>query len=73
MNDRRPMAESSAGVVPEPRTKGAAPARIEADTDDGWKIPVGPIDEIEGRAEEVPEPVAAGHGGSFLHRLSHRG
>jgi hypothetical protein len=73
MNDRKPMAESSDGVAPEPRTKSPAPSPIDLDADDGWKIPLGPIDEIEGRAEAVPEPVPVGHGGGLFHRLSHRG
>ena len=41
--------------------------------DDGWKIPLGPIDEILGKDGATPEPAHPSHGGSLLHRLTHKG
>lgn len=73
MNDRKPTAESSASAVPGPRTNSPTIAPIEPDADDGWKIPLGPIDEILGKEEAAPEPVEAVHSGGLIQRLTHRG
>lgn len=73
MNDRKPTAESSASAVPGPRPKNSAMAPSEPDADDGWKIPLGPIDEIVSKDEAAPEPAYAANGGGLIHRLTHRG
>jgi hypothetical protein len=44
---------------------GEPSRRVEAVEDD-WKIPMGPLDDLE----PEPEPV---HAGGLLHRLTHRG
>jgi hypothetical protein len=38
-----------------------------------WKIPLGPVDEIEGESETSPGPAHAGHGAGLLRRLTHKG
>jgi hypothetical protein len=73
MNDRKPTAQSSARGVPGSRTNGPTIAPIEPDADDGWKIPLGPIEEIPGKDEAAPEPVEAVHSGGMIQRLTHRG
>jgi hypothetical protein len=81
MSDRKPDSESNVLAIPGADVAAPAPVRRLSDDlgpDDpeaqgSWKIPLGPIDDIVAKQEALPEPVAAGHGGGLLHRITHRG
>lgn len=70
MNDRKPTADATSGSVSAPRPKSPVIAPDAPEAEGGWKMPLGPIDEILGKAEATPEPV---HSGGLIHRLTHRG
>jgi hypothetical protein len=78
MSDSKRTAVTNAGafmgpdmMIPAPMNAQSQKETGKSEPEDDWKLPMGPIDEIEGHQEE-PEPVAAGHSG-LLHRLTHRG
>ncbi|MGD0019300.1 MAG: hypothetical protein ABSD62_08620 [Candidatus Limnocylindrales bacterium] len=81
MSDPKPTAESNAGKFLATEMLAPGPMRTLSDQlgpgkpepDDGWKIPLGPIDEIVGKDDAVPEPARSIHGGSLLRRLTHKG
>lgn len=80
MSDPKRTAERNAGAFLGPDMMIPAPMNALnedrpglPDPEDGWKIPLGPIDEIDGNAGATPEPAHAGHGTGWLHRLTHRG
>jgi hypothetical protein len=80
MSDLKRPDESNAGKFLATEMLAPGPMRTLSDElgpgkpepDEGWKIPLGPIDEILGKDEAIPEPAPI-HGASLLHRLIHKG
>jgi hypothetical protein len=64
-----PAMGTGGGMVPLP-TNSITVGPGDPGPEDAWKIPAGPI---EVKANAIPEPASPGRGGSFLHRLIHRG
>jgi hypothetical protein len=89
MSDRKRTGASSAGLSIGPKIQphypfpfvlpaGSEGARSDAvpdvaEPESVWKIPLGPIDEMEGHSETSPGPAHAGHGAGLLRRLTHKG
>ncbi len=81
MSDPKRTAERNAGrflatemLAPGPmRTLSDELGPVKPEPEDEWKMPPGPIDEIVGKDEALPEPAHEGHGVGMLRRLIHRG
>lgn len=80
MSDRKETDESNAGkflgsemLAPGPmRTLSDEMGPAKPEPEDEWKLPTGPVDEIEGQKDATPEPAHPGRAG-LLHRLTHKG
>jgi hypothetical protein len=85
MSDRKRTAESNSGLAIGPQIQPHYPFPFVLPVETGparqgpgdhWRIPSGPLDEIEGRdaaPEPEPAPAQPGRAGGLLHRLIRRG